>query len=76
MRASPQFSPGFGILGRSGKAGWPTARKPIAVAMGQELEFATISYMTQGDKSSTQRSTAVSRLMRCLLSRSLESGSA
>ncbi len=32
---SPDFSPGFGILGRSGKADWPIVRRGIAVAMSQ-----------------------------------------
>jgi hypothetical protein len=32
---SPHISPGSGILGQSGKAGWAIARRSIAVAMVQ-----------------------------------------
>jgi len=35
LKPSPHFSPGFGILGRSGKADWSIARRGIAVAMAQ-----------------------------------------
>jgi hypothetical protein len=30
---NPYFTPGFGILGQAGKAGWMIARQSIAVAM-------------------------------------------
>ncbi len=33
---SPNFSPGFGILGQAGKAGWLIPCRGIAVAMAQE----------------------------------------
>ncbi len=32
---SPDFSPGFGILGQASKAGWLIACKGIGVAMGK-----------------------------------------
>ena len=32
---NPDFSPGFGILGQAGEAGWSIARRGIAVAMAQ-----------------------------------------
>ena len=33
--ASPHFSPGFGISGQAGAAGWPIGRRGIAIAMAQ-----------------------------------------
>ncbi len=35
LAPSPDSSPGFGILGRSGNADWPIVRRGIAVAMGE-----------------------------------------
>ncbi len=35
QRTSPHFSPGFGILGQAGEAGWTIGRRSIAVAMGE-----------------------------------------
>ncbi len=32
---NPHFSPGFGILGQAGEAGWTIGRRTIAVAMGK-----------------------------------------
>ena len=35
VASSPDFSPGFGILGQAGEVGWSIARRGIAVAMAQ-----------------------------------------